>query len=130
MKTSSPLTENEIVQYLILSALAVNSFSLRRVWVLKDRLDAQGLFDLKRVAPADPDAIAARLALAGYNRGSLTFIIAPRLVALAGALTPAKQATIASLLAEGKMNDLARVLLALPGIGPTVLHNFLTLRES
>src|SRR5689334_8002619 len=71
---------NEGFQDLVVSMLAVNSFSLERAYGLRPALDAAGLFNPQSIATRTVAELAEALEQAGYKRGSfMNPLIADRL---------------------------------------------------
>ena len=61
--------------------LSVNNYRVEAAWELLPRLRNEGLLDVKKVVAMDSGEVARRLVTAGYNRGGITDIVAPRLQA-------------------------------------------------
>lgn len=112
---------------LVISMLAVNSFSLERAYNLRDRLDQQGLFTMETIAGLTTGEIAERLDVAGYRRGSfMNPLLADRIKRL---VTTVKLTDLHRALESGNAVQLKNALNGLPGIGPTVIRNYLLLRS-
>jgi hypothetical protein len=112
---------------LIMAMLAVNRFSLAKVFALFEALDANNLFDPGTLGQSDCGEIARKLKKAGYDRGpALTMILAERLWSLRALwndVTVSEQ-----ILAYGSKQDVTALLKSVSGVGPMVLENFLLLR--
>jgi hypothetical protein len=112
---------------LIMAMLAVNKFSLAKVFALFETLDANNLFDPESLARWDSQEIARRLRGAGYDRGpELTNILAERLWSLRTLGNDV--AVCEAILARGSKREVEALLGCVNGIGPMVLENFLLLR--
>jgi hypothetical protein len=112
---------------LIMAMLAVNRFSLDKVFALFEALDAGHLFDPESLVRWDCGEIARELKRAGYDRGPvLTTILAERLWSLRAL---GKDVTVSErILASGSKQDVKALLECVSGVGPIVLENFLLLR--
>jgi hypothetical protein len=112
---------------LIMAMLAVNTFSLAKVFALFEALDAQNLFDPENLVRWDTGEIASKLKTAGYDRGpELTSILAERLWSLR---TLGHDVAVSeAILAHGSKREVEALLGGVNGIGPMVLENFLLLR--
>ena len=60
---------DDAAEHLLIPLLAVNNWTLERVWELRDELCRVGLMDLDAVARLSEEKVAARLAWAGHTRG-------------------------------------------------------------
>ena len=67
---------------LVVATLSVNSYPVTWTWELLPALEEHGLLDPIRVAARDPGELIDALELAGYARGKITWIVAPRLQTL------------------------------------------------
>ena len=116
---------------LITALLAVNNYPITRVWQILPALREAHLCEVEKVVAMDNAEVVRRLRSAGYDRGKVTLILAPRLRALmmktqAGALDELSAAV------ENRDFELANsILLPVPGIGPRVVETaWLLLRQS
>lgn len=119
------------VEDLVTALLAVNSYPITRVWEILPGLREASLCEVEKVVAMDNEEVVKRLRSAGYDRGKVTQILAPRLRALmmkaqAGALDEL------SIAIENRDFELAsRILLPVPGVGPRVVETaWLLLRQS
>src|SRR4029453_12840770 len=68
---------------LVVSILAVNSFSLERTFSLLEKLHSEKLTDPEELSARTPPELYVRLIAAGYNRGEfMTYLFAERLSSL------------------------------------------------
>ncbi|WLT30647.1 hypothetical protein [Geothrix sp. PMB-07] len=74
--------QDEHLEAIIVSMLAVKNFSLERAYGLLPAMRKSGLTCPKSVIDTPPDTIKAELANAGYQRGHLTKMFAERLISL------------------------------------------------
>lgn len=124
------LMQREAIEDLVIAVLAVNRWSLEKVFSIRDGLDKQGLFDFDSLAQVDPGAIAKKLEAAGYKRGDyMTLMMASRLKGIAEQMGPAKRGEMMAFLEQGDRRELETLLLGLTGVGPSVFEQFLCLRE-
>ena len=113
---------------LIIAVLAVNGFSLERAYSLLDALDEQGLFSVEKCAMSLNEDLALALARAGYRRGSfMNLLIAERIKKIAAEVARQGSSLKATLI-SGDVSQIEAALLPLPGVGPTVIRNYLILR--
>lgn len=70
---------------LVIVTLATYQFSLERAWALREPLIDAGLCDPDRVLALSVGDLGLALKDAGYDRGGVTWIIAPRLHSLMAA---------------------------------------------
>ena len=113
---------------LVMAMLAVNKFSLSKVFTLFEALDANNLFDPESLARWDTQEIARRLIAASYDRGpKLTAILAERLWSLRELGTDF--AVSEKILARGSKEEIEALLKKVKGVGPMVLEDFFLLRS-
>jgi len=118
--------QDEHLEAIIVSMLAVNNFSLERAYGLLPTLRESGLTSPKRVIDTPTDTIRAGLATAGYQRGHLTEMFADRLIALMREVDAGRLDRIDSLVLSGKREEAQELLCSIRGIGPRVaLHAWL-----
>jgi len=130
MTANNSKSDPEVIQDLVVAILAVNFWTLEKVYALREELEAQGLFDLAALAQQDTQAVTAQLVAAGYQRGGFPVPqMADRLIATAKNLLSGKEAELRALLAAGNTTGLDRFLLELKGVGPVVAENFRILRS-
>ena len=122
---------DEIWKELIVCILAVNQYSLEKAYGLSERLREQGLLSPANLAAFTVPEIAGKLRKSGYDRGAyLTHLIAERLAALGAFIGSTGVEECEALLKTKDKTSISRVLLGVHGIGPVVLRNFFSLRES
>lgn len=76
---------DRLLQDLALAALAAYNYDLDRAVALREPLANAGLLDPERVLGLDVGDLGNALKAAGYDRGGVTYIIAPRLQSLMAA---------------------------------------------
>lgn len=113
---------------LIIAMLAVNNFTLERAYSLRDSLDEQGLLNVQTIAELSIEELSSALARAGYRRGSfMNPLFAERIRKVA--VEAVRQGKgLKDVLISGDRANVEAALLPLPGIGPTVIRNYLLLR--
>src|SRR5712691_11520550 len=112
---------------LIIAILAINNVTLERAYSLHDALDEQGLFDIEKIALASTEDLSLALAQAGYRRGSfMNPLVAARIKNVASEAVRQGN-SLKDALISGHRANIEAVLLPLPGIGPTVIRNYLLL---
>jgi hypothetical protein len=115
--------------YLVIATLAVNSYSLERVWRLKPELAARRLFESEFLAAADEDQIANALRNAGYQRGDyINSLMASRLQNLGRFAAAMGYSQIEDVLRDATSDS--AVLHKVGGIGPVVIQSFIWLRDT
>jgi hypothetical protein len=120
-----------VAENALLSLLAVNGWSVDRVFRLAHRLRAAGLLDFSAVAQLELDEIAGRLAMAGYDRGGyMNLLLARRVSSLAAALTRSELDRLKTCLLEGQGSEVSSTLQRINGVGPVVLETFWSLQNS
>lgn len=70
------------VDALLVALLATYSYPLDKAWALRERLRSAGLCEPRAVAAKDTQEVGNLLKRAGYDRGGITYIIAPRVIEL------------------------------------------------
>jgi len=111
------LSEKHVVK-LVVATLATYSYSLEKAWSLRDALKAAGLCDPSWVAGQDEQTVGNALKAAGYDRGGITYIIAPRLVSLMNAVRAGELDALVGFLDRGNADGFCETLGALKGFGP------------
>lgn len=130
-RITASMTNDHIVENVLISVLAVNGWSAHRVFRLLDRLRAAGLLNLSAVAQLDVEDIATRLASAGYDRGEfMNLLLARRVSSMAIALTPTELDRLKSCLSAGETKEVSGTLRRINGVGPVVLETFWTLQHT
>jgi len=122
--------EAEIIADLVTAILAVNVWSLEKVYEMRNGLRTQGLFDLELVASLGPETVTERLVAAGYSLGRFPVPkMAERLIGTAAKLVAGGTTKLRGLIASGAEKELDTFLLELKGIGPFVVSNFKLLQN-
>jgi len=103
---------------LVVATLATYNYRLEKAWALREALAAVGLADPAQVAGRSAEEVGNTLKAAGYDRGGITYIIAPRLVALMEAAASGALDPLADALASGDEAAFAACLTAVQGFGP------------
>ena len=114
-----PLPQKHI-EDLFVALLSINNHSVTKTWDQLPRLRDAGLTEPKRVAGMEPDLLSARLKAAGYDRGKITDILAPRLKALMMQVDRGQLDSLADLVAAKDEGGVKKILLAIDGVGPRV----------
>ncbi len=86
MRGAAGKLPDDVVDSLVTALLAVNNYSLEKVWQVLPRLQSEGLTNPGLVASEDLTRLTIRLAQAGYDRGRLTAMFAERLRHLMAAI--------------------------------------------
>jgi len=111
------LTEEQGVE-LVVATLATYSYSLEKAWALRDSLRSAGLCDPAAVAGQDVAGLGNALKEAGYDRGGITYIIAPRLISLMNAIRSGALDPLAGFLEKNDEDGFCSALGAIKGFGP------------
>src|SRR5262245_43517047 len=107
MKEGPEPTEKGLIGDLVIALLAVNGWTLDKVFSLRDGLQAQGLFDPDRVASMPHAEVFDRLGRAGYSRGDFMIgLLAGRMSELARALSGEQKAKLRRLVEERDVEGL------------------------
>ena len=115
---------------LVVAILAVNNYSLEKAYGLRTGLKKQGCFDPAKVRSWSHEEAVRHLVQAGYDRGAtMNSIFAGRVQELA--IFEESQVLVQAWkhLALGQKTDADRILLSIPGVGPTVLGHFWALQQ-
>jgi hypothetical protein len=122
--------EGEVIEDLVIAVLAVNRWSLERVFSIKEGLAREGIFDFDVLVTIDDAVIAKRLDAAGYRRGDyFNLMMGSRLRQIAERMSPSKRREMMELLGRRDLRQLELMLLPLKGVGPSVFRAFLCLCE-
>jgi hypothetical protein len=122
---------DRLVQNILTSLLAVNSWTVDRIIPLTDRLKAAGLLDWEAISAMSIDDISVRLARAGYDRGDyMNRLLARRVASAASSLTSDELQRLRQCLEEDRRTDVSSTLLRVRGIGPVVLNTFWNLQDT
>lgn len=117
-----PLASNQI-ECLLMAVLAVNNYRLEKAWALLPRMRELGLTDPARVAAMDMPATIEALTGAGYDRKSLTWMFAERVMALMAAIHGGELAGLDEAIAAKDKARATELLDRVRGVGPTVIQN-------
>lgn len=104
---------------LVVVTLATYSYALEKAWGLREALEEAGLCDPARVLGMDETALGNALKAAGYDRGGITYIIAPRLLALMKAIQAGTLDTVEEYLKQRDEAAFRKVVESVKGFGPT-----------
>lgn len=105
---------------LLVAALAVNSYPVAQAWSLLPALRGEGLADPAAVVALRNEEIVERLERAGYRRGQVNFIVAPRLHELMQAIHHGRLAALPGLVTSRNEATAIELLRTVPGVGPKV----------
>ena len=103
---------------LLVALLATYNYSLRKAWELRDKLRRSGLCDPDFVLSQDVEQVGNLLRQAGYDRGGITYIIAPRVISLMGALKSGHFDTLPMLVEKQDKQKLVDLVVKVKGMGP------------
>ncbi|MDF1543233.1 MAG: hypothetical protein P1P71_08970 [Anaerosomatales bacterium] len=109
---------DEHVVELVVGTLATYQYSLDKAWALRDALLSSGLCDPATVVAMDVADIGNALKAAGYDRGGITYIIAPRVRSLMEAVQAGTLDSIAEALSSGDQDAFSETLCSVKGFGP------------
>jgi len=112
-----------IVDILIVSILAVNSYTLERVLGHISSFKMQGLLDFRSVSEMDVGTIAVKLTKSGYNRGLLNGMMAERIKDLMTAISEGYLDKLPELVLKKDKAAALLLLCSLRGMGPTTAKN-------
>lgn len=119
-----------VVESLVTALLAVNNYSLEKVWHLLPRLREEGLTIPASVMSEDLGQLTVRLANAGYDRGRLTEMFAERLRHLMAAIGTGQLDDLLAAVTRKDADTVQKMLCEVRGIGPQVAHSaWLLLQE-
>ena len=107
---------------IVLGLLSVNSYPVAASFEILPNLRSRGLLDPEKVMAMDVREVAAHLFDAGYRRGGITDIIAPRLQKLMVAIRNGDLDRLPSVVRAGNSREFSALLLPLPGVGPKVVE--------
>ena len=108
------------LEAVVASLLSVNNYCVEAAWELLPGLRKEGLLDPKKVVTIKTPEIAHRLVAAGYNRGGITDIVAPRLQALMSAVRNGDLGHLPGALENRNKREFSTILQRVPGVGPSV----------
>lgn len=115
------LSDEHVVE-LVVATLATYQYSLEKAWDLRDALRTAGLCDPAAVGAMDVADLGNALKSAGYDRGGITYIIAPRVHSLLEAVGEGKLDSLAEALEQGDEDGFSTTLAAVKGFGPKAAH--------
>ena len=104
---------------LVVTALATYSYSLEKAWGLRESLQSAGLCEPAKVLKMDEQTLGNSLKTAGYDRGGITYIIAPRLLELMGAIQTGTLDALEKHLKSRDEKAFRSLLETVKGFGPT-----------
>ncbi len=104
---------------LVVVTLATYSYALEKAWGLREALEDAGLCDPAHVLGMDERALGNALKEAGYDRGGITYIIAPRLLALMDAIQAGRLDALDEHLKQRDEGAFRKVVESVKGFGPT-----------
>jgi 3-methyladenine DNA glycosylase/8-oxoguanine DNA glycosylase len=113
----------EVIDSLVTALLAVNNYSLEKVWTLLPRLREEGLTNPASVVSQDLRRLTVRLAKAGYDRGRLTRMFAERLKHLMAAIEEGLLDDLRVAETRKDAEAMQRMLRDVRGIGPRVAQS-------
>ncbi|MDF1788862.1 MAG: hypothetical protein P1U82_23580 [Verrucomicrobiales bacterium] len=103
---------------LVVAVLATYSYSLENAWALRKKLKEVGLVDPKNVVGKDEGEVGNLMKKAGYDRGGITYIIAPRLISLMEAVKAGELDLLAKQIASKNEKAFLECLSKVKGFGP------------
>jgi len=105
---------------LVVAALSVNSYPATWTWELLPALGDGGILNPSKVAALDVGDLIDALEAAGYKRGKITWIVAPRLHTLMSKVADGELDGLTAAV-EAKDEETVKALLtAVRGVGPRV----------
>lgn len=116
---------DSIAENLLIALLAVNNWSLERVFDLRGPLRDVGLLDFETVATLSEAAVAGRLAAAGHTRGEyMNKLMAVRILSMASVLSSDELTRLSEHLRQGRRDAVDATLNRIKGVGPSVRRSF------
>jgi len=120
-----------IADNVLIAILAVNGWTVGRVFSLTEQFRAVGLLDFTAVSRLSIEDIAERLARAGYARGEyMNLLLATRVLSMTTILTATELKRLKQCLVEGRTTDVSSTLRGIKGVGPVVLETFWGLQNT
>src|SRR4051794_22795609 len=117
-------TAETVWEDLLVSMMAVNNYSLEKAFAHLGGLRAEGLVEPKNLISWTSEEIAARLGVAGFNRGSfMNAQMAQRITSLARFLESKGIVGCEAVLTSGNPSAIQSLLLPVHGIGQRVIEN-------
>ena len=123
MRGSAGKLPDDVVDSLVTALLAVNNYSLEKVWKVLPRLQNEGLTNPGLVASEDLGRLTIRLVDAGYDRGRLTAMFAERLQHLMAAIESGELDGLDGAATRKDPQAVRNILCRVRGIGPQVAQN-------
>lgn len=115
----------------LIAILAVNGWTVDRVFSLTEQFRAVGLLDFTMVSRLSIEDIAERLTRAGYARGEyMNLLLATRVLSMTTVLTATELKRLKQCLMEGRTTDVSSTLRGIKGVGPVVLETFWGLQNT
>ena len=106
------------IDCLLVAVLATYSYPLDKAWALREAMRRQGLGELAKVATSSVEQVGNQLKAAGYDRGGINYILAPRLIALAKDAEAGALAKLPQLVSTRAKDEAITLLESLHGFGP------------
>ena len=117
--------EEQIYGDVVMALLAVNGWTLEKVSAIRDGLAREALFDREALKASSIQVLAERLHAAGYTRGDyMCSLLAHRLQSFAEVFDDDVARDMKIKLESKRLEEVDKLLLAMHGVGPTVLWNF------
>lgn len=111
------LSKDQILD-LVVALLATYNYSLDKAWALRDALEEQGFSEPKTAIGKKPEKVGNLLKKAGYDRGGITYIIAPRVTTLMEAIKDGSLDSLKARLKSQKKKGFCEDLQKIKGFGP------------
>ncbi len=112
------LSEDQRIN-LVVALLAGYSYSLEKAWILRARLRSVGLANPETIVHKDVAAVGNLMKAAGYDRGGITYIIAPRLISLMVAVQSGQLDGLAASIHNNDEAAFCKQIEGVKGFGPT-----------
>lgn len=103
---------------LVVAMLATYSYSLEKAWALRDKLSELGFADPTTVVGKDAGEVGNLMKAAGYDRGGITYIIAPRVITLMEAVKNGELDGLAKAIKAKSESQFCETLVKVKGFGP------------
>lgn len=103
---------------LVVATLATYSYSAEKAWALREELRRHGLFDVAETSRSTVEEVGNALKAAGYDRGGITYIIAPRVISLAAAIQEGALDSLADHVAQSDAFGAKGLIETVKGFGP------------
>ncbi len=117
MESLMSLSEDQRLN-LVIAILAGYSYSLEDAWKLKDKLRAEGLATPAITLGRDDATIGNLLKRVGYDRGGITYIIAPRVRALMESISNGTLDGLDATIQHAREANFCTIFSRVKGIGP------------